>query len=178
MRTKSPRKPRNKAKISSTLTTYPTHLLGTLPKGLTNKMTPKKFIKNLLTRSCVYFTLIMLAYIIIAAVINVTDDNLLLNAGRTVLFYVFALLLSLANGILSIGRLSGALRLILHYLIVMFAFYACLMLPLSMRASGIIVGLVIFTIIYFVVVGIVAIFRSKFRKNLEKSQDYQKQYHK
>ncbi len=157
--------------------------MGTLPKGLTDKMKPKIFIKNLLSRSCIYFTVVMLGYIIIAAIINVADGRLLLDAGRTVLFFVFALLLSLANSLWTIPKISGALRLILHYIITLFAFYACFLLPASnsdnpMRASAIIVGLVIFTLLYFAIFGIVMAFRSKFKTNLQKSETYQKQYRK
>lgn len=139
-------------------------------------MTVKEFIKKLLCRACIYFSCIMLCYIIVAAIVNVGDGALLLDAGRTVLFFVFALLFALANGIFALERLSGGTRVLVHYLITVFAFYACFMLPISMRASSVIVGLVVFSLVYFAVLGLTSLFKSRYRTNVERAQGYQKQY--
>lgn len=142
-------------------------------------MSVKNFIKKLLVRSCVYFTCITAVYIAISALLSVSDDLLvLIDAKRLVLFLVFSVLLASANSLLSIERLSAALRIFLHYIITAFAFYVCFMLTQNMRTSVMIVGLVIFTVIYFAIMGIVAAFKSRYRKNLEKAQKYQKQYSK
>lgn len=141
-------------------------------------MTVKDFLKKLLCRACCYFTVCMLVYIIIAAIINVNDDALLLEAGRTVLFFVFSLLLALANNVLSLEKLSGKVKVLIHYLLTVFAFYACFMLPLSMRASSVLVGLVIFTLVYFAILGIAVAFKSRYRRNTEKAEKYEKQYSK
>lgn len=151
---------------------------GTLLKGSGKIMTVKKFINKMLCHSCCYFTVCMLVYIIIAAIINVDYDTLLLDAGRTVLFFVFSLLLALANVLLTLERPSAKFRILLHFLITAFAFYACFMLPLSMRASSILVGLVIFTILYFAILATVTALKAKYRSNTEKSQKYEKQYSK
>ena len=142
-------------------------------------MSVKNFIKKLLTRASIYFTCITAVYIAISAMLSVSDDSLvLIDAKRLVLFLVFSLLLSAANSLLSLERLSAALRIFLHYNITIFAFYVCFMLTQNMRASVVIVGLAIFTVIYFAITGIVAAFKSRYRKNLEKAQKYQKQYSK
>ncbi len=147
-------------------------------KGLTDKMTLKAFIKQLLNRACVYFTIFMVLYIAIAALVNIGDSALLLEAGRTALFFAFALLLAAANGLLGLARLSGAVRITLHYLIVLFAFYACFLLWMSLRASALIIGIFIFSIVYFAVMGVIALFKSRYKRNLEKTEDYQKQFKK
>ena len=139
-------------------------------------MTVKGFIKKTLTHACVYFTVIMLFYIIIAAIVNVNDSRLLLEAGRTALFFVFSLLLACANTVFTIKALSGGLRLIIHYLITVFGFYACFMLSLSLRASSQLVGLVAFTAIYFAIMGISALISSRYRANVEKAEKYTKKY--
>ena len=141
-------------------------------------MTVKGFIKKLLLHSCVYFTLCMLVYIIIAAIVNVQYDTLLLEADRSVLFFVFSLLLSAANTVLSLPRPSGKIRVFIHFVITLFAVYACFMLPISMRASSVLVGMVIFSMLYFAVLGIVAAFRSKYRRNAEAVEKYNKQFSK
>ncbi len=123
-----------------------------------------------------YFTLVMLLYIAAAAVVNVADEKLLLDAGRTVLFYVFSLLVAVANTLFSLPKLSYALKVLCHYLICVFAFYTCFMLPVGMRASGVFIGVILFTVIYFAAFGIISLFRAKYRSNLEKTQSYQKQF--
>ncbi len=139
-------------------------------------MTVKAFIKQTFIRSCIYFTAIMLIYIVCAALANVGGTKLLLDAARTVLFFFFSLLLALANGIFMLKKLSGGVRLLLHYIIVLFAFYTCFMLPLSMRASSVVIGIAVFSIVYFALMGIITAVRSRYRTNLEKTQEYQKQY--
>ena len=87
---------------------------GKLSERIMRYMTVKNFIKNLLTRSCVYFSAIMLIYIIIAAIVNVDTTPLLLDASRVVLFYVFACLLAGANVVYGIKTISGGVRLCCH----------------------------------------------------------------
>ncbi len=142
-------------------------------------MTIKGFIKKALSHACAYFTLIMLGYIIIAAIINVGDDALLLDGVRTVLFFLFSLLWACANVIFSLKNIGGGIRLFVHYLIMLFAFFTCLLLPLgSLKASGYLIGAVIFTIVYFAVMGIIHLISSKFKANVESTQKYEKQFSK
>ena len=141
-------------------------------------MTIKVFIKKLLCSSCCYFTLCIFAYMIITAIVTVDNSTLLLEAGRTFLFYIFSLLIALANTLLKLERPSAKLRVFIHYVLTAFAFYVCLMLPLSMRASSVLVGLVIYTIVYFIILGLGTLFRAKYRSNTEKAQKYEKQFSK
>ncbi|MBQ9111979.1 MAG: hypothetical protein IJY08_00185 [Clostridia bacterium] len=139
-------------------------------------MTVKGFVKKLLTNACIYFSLIMLLYIIIAAIINVVDDALLLDAGRVVLFFVFSVLLAAANSLYALKKPSGGVRLLIHYAITLFAFYTCFMLSLSLRASSTLVGIVVFTAVYFAIMGILTAVRSKYRSNTQNAEKYISQY--
>ncbi len=139
-------------------------------------MTLKKIIKELLGKACVTFSVIMLIYIIIAAIVNVSDDKLLLDAGRVVLFFVFSCLMSCAGLLLRAERLGGGARLILHYLITLFGFYTCFVLSLNLKASGLVVGFTLFTALYFAVMGIRRALLNAYRKNAEAAESYQKQY--
>ena len=145
-------------------------------KGSSTKMTFKKFISDFLRRACVTFSIIMLIYIIIAAIINVGDNELLLEAGRIALFFVFSCLLSCANLIFELKTMGGGLRLLSHYLIILFAFYSCFLLTLGLKTSGLVVGFVMFTAVYFAVMGIRRALISSYRKNVEASEEYQKQF--
>ena len=139
-------------------------------------MNIKQTIKKILTDACVLFSLITAAYALIVWLTYVNQAQVLMEAGRVVLFFVFSLLVSGANGIYRSRSLSGALRLLLHFLICTLAFYLCFLLPLSMPGSSVLVGLVFFVLIYFIVMGIVAGIVSRFRKNREAAEEYKSQY--
>ena len=115
---------------------------------------------------------------IIQAIVNVSDETLLLDAGRTALFFVFSLLLALANTVLTIDKLSTAFKVVIHFIIVMFAFYACLLLPLSMPASSVFVGLIFAAIVYAITMGLVALFRSRYKRISENHENYEKKFNK
>ena len=139
-------------------------------------MTVKGFFKKWLNHACVYFTVFMLIYIILAAIVNVGDDALRLDAGRTVLFFLFAFLLSAANTVFKLETLSMSLRLLIHYVLTALGFYFCFIMTLGMRAAQVFIGLVLFTVVYFIVFGVVALFRARYKKNTERSQKYDKRY--
>lgn len=139
-------------------------------------MSLKVFIKKALTHACVYFSIIMLLYIAIAAIMTVNEDRLLLEASRTVLFFVFSLLLACANVVFSLKRISAVLRTVIHYFITLFAFYACLLLPLSLRAASLLIGFAVFTALYAAVMGISAFILSRYRSSAERTEEYSKQF--
>ena len=118
----------------------------------------------------------MLLYIIIAGIVNVEDPSLLLDAGRCVLFFVFSCMLSGANVLLRLDKMGTAVRVLLHYLMLAFAVYACFMLPLSMRGSSIFIGLVIFSVIYAATMGVIAAVRARYKKITEEDTEYQRLY--
>ena len=137
-----------------------------------------KLIKKWLAHTCVYFTIVTLIYMMIQAIVNVNDEALLLDAGRTALFFVFSLLTALANTVFSIDKIITALKVAIHFVIVMFAFYACLLLPLSMPASSIFVGLAFAAIAYAIIMSLIAFFHSRFKRISENSQKYEKKFDK
>ncbi len=139
-------------------------------------MNIKQTVKKILTDACVLFSLITAAYALIVYLAYVKQDQVLMEAGRVLLFFVFSLLVSGANGIYRYKPLSGALRLLLHFLICTLAFYLCFLLPLSMPGSSVLVGLVFFVLAYFLVMGIFAWIASRFRKNREATEEYKSQY--
>ena len=138
----------------------------------------KSFIKRLLVNSCIIFSLIMLGYTIVAAIMHVTEDEVLLDASRVLLFYVFSLLFAAANSLKTIKALHKAVALISHYIITVFAFYACFLLPLDMSTSNIFIGLGIYTLAYVIISAIAAIFKSRLKVNAEANEKYVSQFSK
>lgn len=142
-------------------------------------MTFKSILKKLTVRACVNFSLIMLVYIIIAAAVNVGGGDLLLDAARVILFFVFASLWAIANAIYRSEIAMGAVRLLIHFILMLFAFYTCLILPLgTLKPSVMIVGFVLFGICYFAFMGISAAISAKYRANKEASEQYASQFKK
>ena len=139
-------------------------------------MNVKFFIKRLLTHSCIYFSLITVLYALVTAIVNVNDDKILLDAGRVMLYYLFALLFAAANSIKEIKALHKAVAVSLHYAITVFAFYACFFLPIDMSTSNVFIGLAIYTVAYVIVSVIIAVFKARFRANAEVKQKYKPQF--
>ena len=141
-----------------------------------NRMNIKQTIRKILTDACVLFSFITAIYALIVALVYVNQEQVLLEAGRVVLFFVFSLLVSAANTLYRAKTLSGGIRFLCHFLICTLAFYLCFLLPLSMPGSSVLVGLIFFVLAYFAIMGITSGFASRFRKNREATEEYQSQY--
>lgn len=142
-------------------------------------MNIRKLILSCLKNTCIFFTFIALGYSLIMWFIYGTENQLVLIPANNLLYYfVFSLLVSFANGILSIQKMSKGIRVILHYIICTFGFYACFLLPLAMRGAQIFIGIVFFSLIYWPIMGIIALFAARFKINQQKNEAYTKQYQK
>ncbi len=138
----------------------------------------KKLIKKAVTATCVYFTIITAAYMLILQFLNVSGDSSAVEAYRVLLFFLFSLIFAIANTIRSINSINAAFRWICHYAISAFAFSTCFMLPVKMRPSTMLTGLALFTAVYLAAVGIRALFKSRFKGESEQVEQYQPQFKK
>ena len=139
-------------------------------------MNIKEAIKRIIRESCFLFTVITAIYALIMYLIYVNQEQTLMDAERVLLFFVFSLLFSGANGILRAKTMSAPLRLLIHFGICTVAFYLCFLLPLHMPSSTAIVAIALFDVCYFLISGVIAMIRSRFRKNLEAATSYERQY--
>lgn len=136
----------------------------------------KKLIKKVLNFSCIYFTVITALYILILQIANVSEGAAAVEAIRVLLYFIASVLLSIANVLYSIKKIHPVLRVVIHYVICVFAFYTCFLLPVGMRSSFMITGIAIFTVVYAVIMGLIALFKSRLKKNRELSAEYQSQF--
>lgn len=136
----------------------------------------RTYCKKLLVSASVWYALITVAYLIILWIVNIGDEEFLIPADRLLFNALFALLVAAAQSVRRLPRLEGAWRLLAHYGILLLSFYLCFLVPASMRAAQVLIGLVGFSAVYFAVMGIAALFRSRFRSNAEKEAAYTKQY--
>lgn len=137
-----------------------------------------QYFKKLLVNASVYYTVITVFYVVIMWVVNLEDDTFLLPADRLLLNFVFAALAAAAWGLYRMPRLAGAVRLLLHYGILVLAFYLCFLLPASMTGAQVFIGIALFTAVYFAIMGIAMLFLSRFRANAEQEAPYTNQYKK
>ena len=141
-------------------------------------MTLSAILKKFFTKSCVYFSVLTALYALLVMITNVDDELVLLDAARILLFFVASMLFSLANILLSFGKLSGPLKVLLHYLICLLTFCTCFMLPISPESSTMVVGIVLFTIIYAISLTVILVVRSRYKVRAEKHEDYTTQFKK
>ncbi len=141
-------------------------------------MNLRKFFKLLLGDTSRYFTLLAVLYSIAMLLVNVGKQEVLLRASTLFFLFLFALLAALARSLLRLSSMSGAARLLLHYLGLTFAFFLCLLLPNGMRATQVLIGLVLFSIVYWIGAGLVHVFYARFQKQSEQSEAYEKQFSK
>ena len=136
----------------------------------------KKLIKKALISSCVIFTVITAVYMLILQIMNISAQQTAIQAGRVLLFFVFSVLLAIANTVLSIKSLHTAVRHLVHYIIFIFGFWSCFCLPNAMTASQMLVGIVLFTLGYIVVMLIYTFFKKRIDNSKQPEQKYQKQF--
>ena len=139
----------------------------------------KTFVKKTLINTSVIFSLVTLFYCLLVALVNASATEILLEATRIILFFFFALLVSLANSILGVKLIPSALRYILHFLLCGFAFYLCVLFPLIDAGAGgsfVVVGLSAFTLLYVIVLVVITVIKSNVTRKKEKKQDYTKRF--
>ena len=152
--------------------------MGKLPERTSFIMDVKKLIKKTLNSTCIFFTVITALYMLIMQIIHVDEGSAQIEAERVLLFFVFSLLLSIANALLAVKALHIALRYVFHYLICVFGFWTCFCLPNGMDASKTLVGIVLFSAGYAIVTVLVNVFSRRFKKakNKEADEKYEKQF--
>ena len=134
----------------------------------------KSIIKKIFISTCVIFTAVTVFYCILVALMNSDDERILFEATRIVLFFFFALIVSLANAVFTMKQIPTALRYIIHYLLCAFAFYLCVLFPIESIAapSFVLIGLSLFTVIYVLACAVISIVKSKLQRKKEKQETY------
>ena len=141
-------------------------------------MNLKKFLKSLLGDTSVYFTLLAAGYCLMMIIVNVEKTEAGLRASTLLFLALFSLLAAFGRSVLRLSSMSGGARSALHYVILTFAFYLCLLVPAGMNAAQVLVGLALFSAIYWIAAGIIRLFAARLRKNREQIEKYEAQFSK
>ena len=140
-------------------------------------MDVKSIIKKIFTTTCIIFTAITVFYCILVSLINHDAEQILFDGTRIVLFFFFALILSLANAVFSVKIIPSAVRYILHYILCIIAFYLCVLFPVNIPSAGfVLVGLSLFTVIYVLISVAISVIKSKIQRSKEKKETYTKRF--
>ena len=104
------------------------------------------FLKQLLTRTCVYYSIFSILLILIPIILKGGINNFVIEILNVLLLFPFSFCLSLAGWLKKNGQFPHALRRLFHYLIVTASILLFLWLP-SNTSKGLILGIGIFTLI-------------------------------
>ena len=141
-------------------------------------MNLKPLIKHILKNACICFTVFTAAYSAISAIVNVDDAVVSVEVSRVLLFFMASVLFSAANGIFKIEKLGGGSKVFIHYILTLAAFYTCMLLPLSLDTSTLIVGIALFSVLYFIIFGVYSLIRSRYKANASQGEKYTAQFKK
>lgn len=130
----------------------------------------KDIFKKWIVYSCVFFTFCAFAYCAVFKVMNVSEEQTLIPTSGIVLIFVFAMLMGLSQCIYSCFKFSKGLRVLIQYVVLLFASYFCLISHLGMRGATAIAGLFLISIVYFICFGIGSFFSWAFNRNVRREE--------
>ena len=116
-------------------------------------MKPSAVLKKLFTVACVYYSVFSLLLLLISAIAAGGTEGKIIGVLNVLLLFPFAFSLSGAEFLRKSSKLSGAVRMLLHYLIFAAAFLLFLWLPSQTNKSilNAFFTLLLITVIYWIV---------------------------
>lgn len=135
-------------------------------------------LKNLLTDTSIFFTIVTAIYAAIMMVVNIDVEEPAIRASFLLYIFLFSLLGGLSRLFYRIEAWNLALRVCIQYALILFGAYVCFFLPLSLTGSQVMIGLTAVTVIYFAVWGIFTFIGWRFKQNSKKEEIYQTQFRK
>lgn len=134
-------------------------------------------IRSILTRCCVWFTILTLFLFLIGSAFPEFGNAIAVNT--VLVLFAFSFLIACVNLILGISKVPMSLRILLHYLASLLAFYVLFVL-IAMQATEartVLTSLIMFTIFYALFMGGGALFRHAVMQALKTDKkDYQRIY--
>lgn len=123
----------------------------------------KQLLKHLALGTCVWFTLLALALMLIRAIVSGIDGGII-EISRFLLLLPCGLFLSGAGMVRRQTTIAGWLRLLLHYLLTTLAFFLFLWLPSGGHTGAKnLAAIAFFTLGYALVRGLILLVRHRFR---------------
>ena len=141
-------------------------------------MNIKKMLKDLLSDTSIFFTLVTAIYAAIMMVVNVDVEEPAIRASFLLYIFIFSILGGLSCLFYRIRSWNLALRVCIQYALILFGAYVCFFIPLALTGSQVTIGLTAVTLLYFAVWGISYFFTWKFKQNSKKEEVYESRFKK
>lgn len=119
-----------------------------------------KYIRRIFTAGCVWMTAISLVFFAVAALINSTEHTFRtigISFSQYLLILLFSFLIAGAGLVFSLSRIHAALRILIHYAVVLTGFIVIFAVSGNLRldtAAKIFVAIFIFTFFYAIVMAV------------------------
>ena len=141
-------------------------------------MNIKKMLKDFLSDTSIFFTLVTAVYAAIMMVVNVDVEEPAIRASFLLYIFIFSILGGLSCLFYRIRSWNLALRVCIQYALILFGAYVCFFIPLALTGSQVTIGLTAVTLLYFAVWGISYFFTWKFKQNSKKEEVYESRFKK
>ena len=151
-------------------------------------MSPKVFVRKILTSTAVICTVISVFFYFIAAIVNKVEsimNETAVTFRQFLLILLFSFLVALANRLLSVSRIHIALRILIHYATLLAAFLIVFIWAGKLKISGpasVFLAIMIFSVLY-IALFLAAYFTLRFldalpnKKESEKPTEYRSRFH-
>lgn len=131
-----------------------------------------KLIENLLLKACGYTLIILTSFYLFGILTDYTDPYISFSTFGVI--FIFGAIISIANLILKRDNIHIALRITIHYLALLAAFFAVFIIAGNIGTNGageIFSSIVIFSVFYAIMFAVVYIVR-RFIKKIDKRIDF------
>lgn len=122
-------------------------------------------IKKIFKNTCVYFSLISIAFMILGVIGGRAASGIGFQASAF-LFIPFGLCMALAQELLCAKKFSAPIRYLGHYFITILSFFLCFIIPSAQDFDGFAVFLFV-SILYWIIFGIALLIHRRFKKLTE-----------
>ena len=135
----------------------------------------KQFIKSVITRSTLYYTISVSIFCIMVLFTNASDDSIATDPARLLLFLPFCVCFGLANTVMSYKNIEAFTRWLVHAILTILSAFIFIILPSGINTdSGNFMGFVIIVAIYLFGVLFSAILTARVRKTIKEDKELTK----
>ena len=135
-------------------------------------------LKKSLIASCYAFTALTVLYALLMVCIYDTSEGVYMSAVTVFSFFPLSYFFSLATLIVKDTKISGVLKLFVHFIIVTFSLIFFVFIPhgSEISASNAFILFILYTVLYAIGALIFHIIKSRKKQAEEKKSDYKKVY--
>ena len=126
-----------------------------------------KFAKNVIYKSCIYYTISVALFSIIVLFSNSSEETISLDPSRILLFLPFCICFAIANTVLKYINIEAVTRWLIHSVLTIGSAFLFIILPADLESSsGNFRGIVFTIVAYLIGVLFIKILSSRVKKTL------------